>query len=702
MQSYIISFVFFVILAGSPIPLCLLLLSLQKEKRGPSPSENLLAFISSWCIIQTATGLLLGICGCLAPWPLLTAELVLAAVGKILLRCRKSPGSTLSVGNLFMPRRPFDRTEAVVLLAILFAGFVFLWIALSVPVTDYDSLAYHMPAMAEWYQTGFLKMLTPSGQIGRYPYGWEVLCTLFMFPFRGDVAVTLPNFAAWLLLGLGVYVLSAQIGARRLYRLSAAALTLTVPLVLANINTMHVDIPFAAFFLAGLCLARFWIRTRSTYYLVLFVASLGMTAGIKISGLIYSALLLMILAAGLLKSVYLDKKPLGLSFKPYAAYVPFAVSGLLFCLLLGGFWYFRNLIDLGNPLGYVKIQLAGKTLLPGRLSSEMLYKTSLAYRFDLFEPAHWVVLAKQAVSKLWFSFFILLFSSAGYFFSMPRRRGQREQENKPKFESLIKLGFFGLLGITFLLYWTTPYSATNSYIGNRITPWIGQAFRYGFPFLGLLAVAAAGMNRVASRGTVAAVVLAAAVTGIFRAAMPFGISPMPLLLFLFIMLCAWGLHYTGPVPMGTYRIFLTWGLPAVLILTALAAPRYRPHNRKKHLGKGTHYIDTQVKPGQTIGKLCSPFGFKLYGPRLENKVIPLKFNRKIGRDQWIDSLRQRDVKYIVVGPLHQKRWRSCEKLKWVRMTDGPFRRVYGKKPLKEMVVYRLDYHRRPAKKPPPV
>ena len=89
----------------------------------------------------------------------------------------------------------------------------------------------------------------------------------------------MPNLVAWLLLGLAVYRLGATLGAR-VHGLAAAALLLTVPLVVWHVPSQHI-VHLAAFFLAGLYLGADYARTRSAVSLALALAATGVLLGVK-------------------------------------------------------------------------------------------------------------------------------------------------------------------------------------------------------------------------------------------------------------------------------------------------------------------------------------------------------------------------------------------------------------------------------------
>src|SRR5437773_10167497 len=110
--------------------------------------------------------------------------------------------------------------------------------------------------MARWHQTHALVTPEPIDasrfalQIGRYPFAWELLCTLFLMPFHEDFLVALPNLIAWLIFGLAAYLVAVELGARRIHALTAAFLLLAMPMARGNVDTMHVDLSLEAYFMS--------------------------------------------------------------------------------------------------------------------------------------------------------------------------------------------------------------------------------------------------------------------------------------------------------------------------------------------------------------------------------------------------------------------------------------------------------------------
>lgn len=90
---------------------------------------------------------------------------------------------------------------------------------------------------------------------------------------------------------MAIYLLSRCIGAGRIQSFAASSLVLTLPIVIENVNTMHTDLPMAAFFLSGAYFLLVYHRSRTCEDLAWLLASIGVLCGIKTSGLGYAAVL---------------------------------------------------------------------------------------------------------------------------------------------------------------------------------------------------------------------------------------------------------------------------------------------------------------------------------------------------------------------------------------------------------------------------
>ena len=183
------------------------------------------------------------------------------------------------------------------------------------------------------------------------------------------------------------------------------------------------------------------------------------------------------------------------------------------------FWYLRNFIQFGNPLGdYVRVELGSLILFPGRWSLGALRATTLASTFNPVSLRDWGILYEAAKSHLHVPFVALLLQGAilplALFSQVTRVTKKR------------LLALMALLAATLVLYFTTPFSANNwadldnpaNSSPTPITPWIEGQIRFALPFFALLGVAAAAGLSVfrAQDEVVTAIVLISAALAILN------------------------------------------------------------------------------------------------------------------------------------------------------------------------------------------
>jgi len=290
----------FLIIVVSPIPLSLsLAFENQKENSNYSFPHFLLVLLTGCSIVQVCIGLILGSVDRLNLAAVIIAEMLICAIGLTLIYTKNHTAFTFSQLPIPRIKQHRDLSEFLIILATAVAGFLLLKTLATKPTTNYDSLWFHHRAIARWYQTHSFTLLDVAGnwifdheQARLYPYNWHILSALCVLPFREDFLTAFPSLIAWVLEGISVYLLSIKFGSSRINGMAAASLVLTVPMVLNQVNTIHPDLPLAAIFTAGLYFGLSYHSSRSQSELSLFLATTGMLAGIKITGLVYAASLL--------------------------------------------------------------------------------------------------------------------------------------------------------------------------------------------------------------------------------------------------------------------------------------------------------------------------------------------------------------------------------------------------------------------------
>src|SRR5262249_7620339 len=116
--------------------------------------------------------------------------------------------------------------------------------------------------------------------------------------------------------------------------------------------------------------------------------------------------------------------------------------------LAAAFWYGRNLVETGNPVGVARVRVAGITLFDGPLDSERSAATSLWRQFRFGNAADWRILLGQMRKELGSLFIVSVLGAcvASWF-------GAAASAPRPRLERALLAGLVVATGIA---YWTTP------------------------------------------------------------------------------------------------------------------------------------------------------------------------------------------------------------------------------------------------------
>ena len=530
--------ILFLIIVFGPIPLSLsLAFENQNENKNYSFPHFLLVLLTGWSIAQVCIGLILGSAERLNISAVIIAEILICAIGLILIYAKNHTAFTFSQLPIPQIKQPLGKSEYLIIVAAAFAGFVLLETLATKPTTNYDSLWFHLPAIARWYQTHSFTLLDAAGnwifeqeQARVYPYNWHVFSALCLLPFEEDFLTAFPLLIAWVLEGIAVYLLSVKFGATRIHGMAAASLVLTVPMMLNQVNTIQPDLPLAAIFTVGLYLGLSYHSSRSQSELSLFLAAVGMLAGIKITAIVYAASLLGGLAILEIKRFALNKNSTPANFRIRHFIKPVLLCGIACCLFLGGFWYARNLLHINYPVGDasdIKVPLQPVPLpspvpaptppvqqptpiLPAPPASPLFktWQSTLAAQFNPSNISHWQTLGLQIIIRLQLPFMAIALQVLAAPLALI--------EGKTRIINQNNIILIVLLASTGILYLITPYtSGTAGESIGQLSPLLGFNLRYGFPFLSLLGIAAAATaTQLKTRNQVVlAVVLVSSIFG---------------------------------------------------------------------------------------------------------------------------------------------------------------------------------------------
>ena len=765
--------ILFLIIVVGPIPLSLsLAFENQKENSNYSLPHFLLVLLTGWSIAQVCTGLILGSVDRLDITAVIIAEIMICAIGSILISTKKSRDFASSHWQTIQLKQPLGKPELLIISAAAFAGFV-LWETLATkPTTNYDSLWFHLPAIARWYQTHSLTLLDPAGnwildheQARLYPYNWHILSALCLLPFREDFLTAFPSLIAWVLEGISVYLLSIKFGSSRINGMAAASLVLTVPMVLNQVNTIHPDLPLAAIFTVGLYLGLSYHSSRSQSELSLFLAATGMLAGIKITGLVYTVCLLGGLGILEIKRFAVQKNATPANFRIRHLIKPVLLCGILCCLLLGSFWYVRNLLHINYPIGDAddikaplqpvplpsSVPQPKPTLPPSSLTPSIqqptptipsppvaesfnTWQSTLAAQFNPRSIAQWQTIGWQIIIRLQLPFMAIALQVLAAPLALIKHKTRIINQNN--------VILIVLLASTGILYLITPYSSgTPGDAIGKISPLLGFNFRYGFPLLSLLGIAAATTATLLKtrHQVVVAVVVVGSISGIlsntifdiikngsfignsivwgsglidqFRSnigeaintvikilapsLLSLGIYP---LIYLGLLLLGWIIFNHNPSLIWLKNLLTTLKKSSyIIIICACIAlmvssswvAREKRDVARAELYRGIYeYIDTNAVPDERIGFFLSARSYLFYGRNLDRQVlyVPFKADRL---STWIDYLRKNKISLVGFGPLTETDKYTKKALSWLTSAEGPLQRVFGEDFNTESVLYRL-------------
>lgn len=748
----------FLIIVVSPIPLSLsLAFENQKENNNYSFPHFILVLLTGWSIIQVCTGLILGSADRLNLAQVIIAEMLICAIGLILIYAKNHRAFTFWQRQIPQLKQPLGKSELLIISAAAFAGFV-LWETLATkPTTNYDSLWFHLPAIARWYQTHSLTLLDPAGnwifdheQARLYPYNWHILSALCVLPFREDFLTAFPSLIAWVLEGISVYLLSIKFGATRIHGMAAASLVLTVPMVLNQVNTIHPDLPLAAIFTVGLYLGLSYHSSRSPSELSLFLATVGMLAGIKITGLVYAASLLGGLGILEIKRFAVNKNSTPTNFR-IRHIKPVLLCGILCCLLLGGFWYARNLLHVNYPVSdtsEIKVPLPSPVPVPkptvqqptptipapAVAPSFKIWQSTLAAQFNPSNISHWQTLGLQILIRLQLPFLAIALQVLAAPLALIKPKTRIINQNN--------IILIVVLVSTGILYLITPYtSGTAGESIGQISPLLGFNLRYGFPFLSLLGIAAATTATLLKtrNQVVVAVVLVGSISGIISNTifniiknasftgksivwgsglidqfksnigeaintvmkilapswLILGIYPLIYIGLLLLSLIwfkqnpslIWLNNLVATLKKSSYIMIIC--VCIALMVSASWVAREKRDVARAELYRGIYeYIDTNTVPDEKIGFFLSSRSYLFYGRNLDRQVlyVPFKADRL---SAWIDNLRKNKISTVGFGPLTETDDYTRQALSWLTSPDGPLEPVFGKDFNTESVLYRL-------------
>ena len=291
-------------------------------------------------------------------WPVAAAVLyLLRPPGPLHLRER------LGASALTLRRAVGWAPAAIALLLIVGTLIWRVFLAIRLPMTDYDGWSYHLVTVDVWLQANELVRVPQRIWTDGNPSNGEVLTTWLMAFDRRDALAGFTSILPTPIAIVATAGLARRLGASRRTALLCCLLFGATPALVALAGSSYVDATMAAAVLATWYLGlRFLGGDRDVSTTALLALGAGIAAGTKFTGFLLVGP--MLVAAGLvgLAAIWraLRSKT---SIRPWVGRMIILAGPVL---VLGGVWYLKNLVIHGNPLYPVAVgPLPGAVTLAG-------------------------------------------------------------------------------------------------------------------------------------------------------------------------------------------------------------------------------------------------------------------------------------------------------------------------------------------------
>lgn len=213
-----------------------------------------LAAVAAFTVVATlvpAITELLSLAHAITPLWVSVAWVAVLAVAAFTLRSRLAGGVQRLRGIAhYRPKLPD------ILTALVLGGFAAATLAtgLLYPVTNSDSLAYHMPRVLFWYQNhsvGFFPTVDPR-QLFASPLTSYFVLNFKALLFGSDRIAALPQWLAYLFSAITAALIAERLGASRVGQQAAAVVVVTVPMLALQASTPQSDLMCALWCLVGI------------------------------------------------------------------------------------------------------------------------------------------------------------------------------------------------------------------------------------------------------------------------------------------------------------------------------------------------------------------------------------------------------------------------------------------------------------------
>ena len=355
--------------------------------------------------------------------------------------------------------------------------------------------------------------------------------------------------------------------------------------------------------------------------------------------------------------------------------------------VIGSFWYVKNWLSVGNPLGYLEISLGSWLIYTGNRTLVDYNRTTLWSIFDVTNRADWQVLRNQ----LWKQYAYPLVVFLGSAVVLPVGLWRQKWRLPPGgYTQLIVL--LSVTALSGLLYLRTPFTG-DTLVGTnewQVTGWIGQAMRFAFPFITMLTILAAQSIQYLDVPAWIIEILGALLIG---ATIILNGVLAPLLLGLLIFV-VWQLfaRFEAMAARLTNRPPLRLAL-LVVGLTA-AAFLFQEIDKRREAARGemfneiTLFVDHELDANSRLAYMFNLTSYPLYGSDLKGDIIFLDGVQMERLETLQAQLAEESISLLAVGPI-RLRDRGLPQANWFD-DESLFQPVFGREVLSETVIFRVQ------------